>query len=33
MFYDRGINAKINPIHEMALRIAYKNQNSTFEEL
>ena len=33
MFHDRGINNKINKIHERALRIVYKDDVSTFEEL
>ena len=31
-FYSRGIN-KINHLHERALRIIYKDNTSTFEEL
>ena len=33
MFYNRGINNKINHLHERALRIIYKDNTSTFEEL
>ena len=33
MFYDRNLNNKINRIHERALRIAYKDNVSTFDEL
>ena len=33
MFYSRGINNKINHLHERALRIIYKDNTSTFEEL
>ena len=33
MFYSRGINNKINHLHERALRIIYKGNTSTFEEL
>ena len=33
MFYSRGINNKINQLHERALRIIYKDNTSTFEEL
>ena len=33
MFYDRNLNNKINRIHERALRIAYKDNVSTFEKL
>ena len=33
MFHDRHINAKINQIHERALRIAYQDHTSSFEEL
>ena len=33
MFYSRGINNKINHLHERALRIIYKDKTSTFEEL
>ena len=32
MFYSRGIN-KMNHLHERALRIIYKDNTSTFEEL
>ena len=33
MFYNREINNKINHLHERALRIIYKDNTSTFEEL
>ena len=33
MFHDRRVNTKINYIHERALRIAYQDRTSTFEEL
>ena len=33
MFHDRLLNKKINKIHERALRIAYKDSCSNFEEL
>ena len=33
MFYSRGVNNKINHLHERALRIIYKDNISTFEEL
>ena len=33
MFYSRGINNKINHLHERALRIIYKDNTITFEEL
>ena len=33
MFYSRGVNNKINHLHERALRIIYKDNSSTFEEL
>ena len=33
MFHDRGIEDKINRIHERALRIVYRDDNSTFKEL
>ena len=32
-FHDRRVNAKINHIHERALRIAYHDRTSSFEEL
>ena len=32
MFHSRGLNNKINLIHERALRITYKNKSSTFQE-
>ena len=33
MFHSRGLNNKINRIHEMALRITYEDKSSTFQEL
>ena len=33
MFHDRNLNNKTNRIHERALRIAYKDNVSTFEKL
>ena len=33
MFHDRGLNNKINNLHERALRIVYKDDNLTFDEL
>ena len=33
MFHDRNVNNKINNLHERALRIVYKDDYSTFEEL
>ena len=33
MFLSRGLNNKINRIHERALRITYKDKSSTFQEL
>ena len=33
MFYSRGVNNKINHLHERTLRIIYKDNISTFEEL
>ena len=33
MFYNRNLNAKINRIHERALRVAYKGNVSTFDKL
>ena len=33
MFYSRGVNNKINHLHEPALRIIHKDNISTFEEL
>ena len=32
-FHSRGLNNKINCIHEKALRITYKDKSSTFQEL
>ena len=33
MFQSRGLNSKINRIHERALRITYNDKSSTFQEL
>ena len=33
MFHNRTLNQKINKLHERALRIIYKNDNLTFQEL
>ena len=33
MFHSRILNNKINKLHERALRIVYKNQNLSFQEL
>ena len=33
MFHDRNINNKINRIQERALRIAYKDNTSRYDEL
>ena len=33
MFHSRRANSKINHIHERALRIVYKGNNSSFQEL
>lgn len=33
MFHDRNVNNKINHLHERALRIVYKDDLSTFDEL
>lgn len=33
MFYSRTLNNRINQIHERALRLVYRDQKSTFEEL
>ena len=33
MFHSRGINNKINRIHERALRITYNNKSSSFQDL
>ena len=33
IFHNRTLNNKINKLHERALRIVYKNDNSTFQEL
>ena len=33
MFYNRKVNSKINHIHERSLKIVYKDDISSFEEL
>ena len=33
MFYSKEVNNRLNHIHERALRIAYRDANSTFQEL
>ena len=33
MNHSRKLNNKINRIHERALRVAYNDENSTFDEL
>ena len=33
MFHSRKLNERINHIHERALRIVYKDFNSSFQEL
>ena len=33
MFHNRKLNNKINRLHERALRIVYKNENLTFQEI
>ena len=33
MFCSRTLNNKINKLHERALRLVYKNENLTFDEL
>ena len=33
MFHDRAINSRINKIHERALRIVYRDTESSFDEL
>ena len=33
MFHSRGVNNKINHLHERSLRIVYKDNNSSFKEL
>ena len=33
MFHSRGLNNKINRIHEIALRITFNNKSSTCQEL
>ena len=33
MFHSRTLNNKINKLHERALRIVYKNESLTFDEL
>ena len=33
MFHSKKVNTKINKIHEEALRITYRDQESSFEDL
>ena len=33
MFHSRGLNNKINLIHERALRITYNDKSSSYREL
>ena len=33
MFHSRKLNKRINRLHERALRVAYKNDNLTFQQL
>ena len=33
MCHSRGLNQKINKLHERALRVVYKNSELTYEEL
>ena len=33
MFHGRGVNNKINHLHERSLRIVYKDSNSSFKDL
>ena len=33
MFHNRRLNNKINKLHERALRLVYKNDDCTFQEL
>ena len=33
MFHCRKLNARINRLHEQALRVVYKDYDSSFEEL
>ena len=33
IFHSRGVNHKINHLHERSLRIVYKNDISSFEDL
>ena len=33
MFHGRGVNNKINHLHERSFRIVYKDNNSSFKEL
>ena len=33
MFHDRATNSRINKIHERALRIVYRDTESSFDEL
>ena len=33
MFHSRGVNSKINHLHERSLRIVYEDNISSFEDL
>ena len=33
MFYSRGLNNKINSLHQKALRITYSDKSSSLEDL
>ena len=33
MFHDRRLNAKVNKMHESALRIVYKDSHADYEAL
>ena len=33
MFHGRGVNNKINDLHERSLHIVYKDSNSSFKNL
>ena len=33
MFHSRGLNKKINPLHERALRITHDDRSSSFQDL
>ena len=33
MFHDRSVNKRINKIHERALRMAYRDNSTSFEYL